>query len=177
MEEWRDIEGYEGLYQVSNWGRVKSIKFNKEIIMKQKDRRGYKGIGLRKKGEKQKFYSIHRLVAQAFLENPNNLPCINHKDENKLNNKVENLEWCTYEYNANYGTRVERLREANLGAKNPYAKKVICITTGETFECIREAADKYGLCETNISACCRGRANYTGIHPVTGEKLVWKYIK
>ena len=174
MEEWRDIKGYEGLYQVSNLGRVKSTKFNKEIIMKQKECRGYKRIGLRKNGEKQKFYSIHRLVAEAFIPNENELPCINHNDENKTNNKVENLEWCSYEYNANYGTRVKRLREANIGGKNPYSKKVICVTTGEEFDCMTDASKKYNANITSIWKCCNNKQKTAGVK--NGEKLVWKYL-
>lgn len=111
-EEWRDIKGYEGLYQVSNFGRVWSNITNR--IMKQKLSSEYFQIGL-SKNNKQTFYCIHRLVAQAFIRNPNNYPCINHKDENKYNNISSNLEWCTYKYNNNYGTRLKRIRESNSG--------------------------------------------------------------
>lgn len=99
-EVWKDIEGYEGLYQVSNLGRVKSLK--KNIIRKQtlgKD--GYLRVILKHNG-KSKNFSVHRLVAKAFLKNVFNYPEVNHKDENKTNNNVSNLEWCTRKYNQNY---------------------------------------------------------------------------
>lgn len=101
MEEvWKDIEGYEGLYQVSNLGRVKNV--NKNIIKKSTElSRGYLRIGLNKHGKTKKFYP-HRLVAQAFIPNPKNKPCVNHKDCNPKNNCVDNLEWCTHKYNNSY---------------------------------------------------------------------------
>ena len=92
-----------GLYQVSNLGRVKSLgnsKTRKEKILKPEIRTGYYSVNLCKSGKRKK-HRVHRLVAQAFIENPKNLPVINHIDENKLNNCVENLEWCTHEYNMN----------------------------------------------------------------------------
>ena len=101
MEEiWKDIVGYEGLYQVSNFGRVKNV--NKNIIKKPTElSKGYLRIGLNKHGKAKKIYS-HRLVAQAFIPNPNNLPCVNHKDCNPKNNCVDNLEWCTHKENNSY---------------------------------------------------------------------------
>ena len=119
MEEiWKDIKGYEGLYQVSNLGRVKSLshivqrKFSsysvKEKILKPaKDKQGYHYLVLCVNC-KTKTFQVHRLVAQAFIENPNSLPCINHKDENPSNNRVDNLEWCTYSYNNTYNDLAHR---------------------------------------------------------------------
>lgn len=110
-EIWKDIKGYEGLYQVSNLGRVKSLKVSKiksERIRKSyQQSSGYISIVLCKNG-KAVNHKVHRLVASAFIDNPNNLPEINHKDENKANNKVDNLEWCDSSYNKNYGTRTEK---------------------------------------------------------------------
>ena len=103
-EIWKDIIGYENLYQVSNFGRIKSLARKAEKILKAKIDKDYYRIGLFK-NKKQKFYAIHRLVAQAFISNPNNYSCVNHKDENKLNNFVDNLEWCSIIYNNNYGNR------------------------------------------------------------------------
>ena len=111
-EIWKDISGYESYYQISNLGRVKSLcrKVNcrngtrivNERIMKLKDLPlGYKQVGLSKNYSVTRFL-VHRLVAEAFISNPNNFPCINHKDGNPSNNCVDNLEWCTYKYNSNY---------------------------------------------------------------------------
>ena len=106
-EIWKDIEGYEGRYKVSNKGRVYDNKLDKFI--------GYESLGYMCvalcKDKKQKKCRVHRLVAQAFIPNPDNLPVINHKDENKTNNCVENLEWCTVKYNTNYGTSIQRQKE------------------------------------------------------------------
>lgn len=120
-EVWKDIEGYEGLYQVSNLGRVKSLeriisdgRHRKERILKPyDDGNGYLRVELQSKP-----FKLHRLVAQAFIPNPDNLPFVNHKDENPKNNRVflnddgsvdeSNLEWCDNKYNINYGTTQER---------------------------------------------------------------------
>lgn len=126
MEEWRDIKGYEGLYQVSNEGRIKSLEriiqgcskggyFDKllpEKIMKQQCNK-YVTVMLCKQGVTKRLL-VHRLVAEAFIPNTNNLPQVNHKDECKTNNTIENLEWCTKEYNNNYGTKNDRIRKAAL---------------------------------------------------------------
>lgn len=101
-ELWKDIEGYEGLYQISNMGRVKSLggkaSHKNEMILKLGIRNTYNVVNLRKNNNKKSF-QIHRLVANAFIPNPNNYPIINHKDENPLNNCVDNLEWCTQKHN------------------------------------------------------------------------------
>ena len=100
MEEmWKDIAGYEGKYQVSNLGNVKSLKTNRNLYYSKSKK--YLRVGLSKNGIR-KGYSIHRLVAQAFLPNPKNKPCINHKDCNGHNNRVDNLQWCTYKENNSY---------------------------------------------------------------------------
>ena len=115
---WKDIPGYEGLYQVSNTGKVRSLIYaysGKTRVLKQATKdNGYKVIGLNKNG-KRKVYHIHRLVAQAFIPNPLNLPQINHKDENPSNNTVWNLEWCTPKYNINYGNCRKKISEAKKG--------------------------------------------------------------
>ena len=121
-EIWKDIEGYEGLYQVSNKGRVKSLKrkicsnsnhkYNtlSEKLLKLSGGGKYIQVILCKDG-KTSAKLVHRLVAQAFIPNPNNLPCVNHKDENKKNNDVRNLEWCTYKYNNEYNGRIEKCKD------------------------------------------------------------------
>ena len=93
-EVWKDCKGYEGLYQVSNYGRVWSVK-GQRYFTGSVNNRGYYATTLTAKNGKRKTEMIHRLVALAFLNNPNNYPQVNHKDENKLNNCVDNLEWCT----------------------------------------------------------------------------------
>lgn len=120
-EIWRPVKGYEGLYEVSNEGRVKSLErysvrfghqkelIDEKIISPRKSGSGYMLVSLSKQGER-KTKSIHRLVAQAFIPNPKSFPFINHKDENKTNNHVDNLEWCTPKYNVNYGTGRKRAK-------------------------------------------------------------------
>ena len=109
-EQWKDIPDYKGLYQISNLGRVKSFRQSskygcqKEYILKPAiANNGYAQVTLYDNTKKRKFL-VHRLVATAFIPNPSNFPQINHKDENRLNNSIENLEWCTAEYNNAYGT-------------------------------------------------------------------------
>ena len=121
-EIWKPKKDYEGLYEVSNLGRVKSLGNGKSINSKEgilkpgKIKQGYLQVTLCK-NRKQKRFLVHRLVAEAFLPNPENLPFINHKDEDKTNNSVDNLEYCTREYNNNYGTRNERVAKANTNGK------------------------------------------------------------
>lgn len=104
-EEWKDIEGYEGKYQVSNLGNVKSLKTNRNLYYSKSCRnRNYLRVGLYK-NKKRVMFSIHKLVAETFIPNQKNLPQVNHKDENPSNNCVTNLEWCTCKENINYGNR------------------------------------------------------------------------
>lgn len=128
-EIWKDVVGYEGLYQVSNLGRVRSLGFDKwhkgKIIKGCFDgKKKYLFVSLHKEG-KSKGFNIHRLVATAFIPNPNNLPQVNHKDEDKTNNCADNLEWCDAFYNMNYGTAMERMistRRANNKNEDMVAK-------------------------------------------------------
>ena len=126
-EIWRPIVGYEGLYEVSSYGRVRSLdryvkgksyRLHKgKVLSPGKNSRGYLSIVLSYNG-KHKVITVHRLVAEAFLPNPDNLPEINHKDEDKTNNRVDNLEFCDHKYNVNYGTRKDRARDTAI--KNGY---------------------------------------------------------
>lgn len=104
-ELWKDIPGYEGLYQVSDCGNVRSLNWRNTGIVKnlylKPHNKGYLQVEL-VKNRKKKMLTVHRLVAATFIPNPDNLPVINHKDENKSNNRVDNLEWCTFSYNATY---------------------------------------------------------------------------
>lgn len=164
MEEiWKDIEGYEGLYQVSNLGRIKSLeryvwnRFSyilvKERILKQSnDKYGYCIISLNK-NNKGKVFKVHRLVAQAFIPNSLNAPQVNHKDEDKKNNYVDNLEWCDSKYNNTYGTRIERIvrnRENKLSKK-----QVMEIYTSNLKN--KELAQKYNVCTTTIGYIKTGK--------------------
>ena len=174
MEEWRDIKGFEGKYMVSNMGRVKSLNYRrtgKEGIMKGvADGHGYLYVKLCKDGKDKKCW-INRLVAQAFLENPNNLPEVNHKDEDKTNNCVENLEYCSKSYNINYGTRNKKAgkRISEKNTNNPkLSKPVIGINKVSglilEFPSAMEAERCTGINNGNITKCCKGKVNSAGGH-------------
>lgn len=168
-EIWKDVKDYEGLYQVSNLGRVKSLgndKTRKEKILKLKNVRGYLLIKLCKDG-KQKFFAVHRLVAQHFIPNSLNLPEINHKDENKENNCLENLEWCDRTYNINYGTRNERVAEKR--SKNVYQYDISGNFIRE-WKSAYEIQREIGCSQGNISDCCRGKRKSV-------YKFIWTYEK
>lgn len=145
MEEWLNIDGYPD-YQVSNTGKVKSIKYGKERILKPLNTNGYQRVILYLDGKVKRIY-IHQLVSRAFLPNPENLTQVNHKDENPLNNNVENLEWCTQEHNINYGTRTQRAAKSK-------SKPVRCIETNIIYPSIIEIQRKLGFSQGNICDCC-----------------------
>lgn len=130
-EFWKDIEGYEGLYQISSTGKIKSLSryvkcghrgFEGKRLIKEKIMKpylmpmGYLTVSLRKNNIDRQYF-IHRLVARTFIPNPNDLPCVNHKNENKVDNCIDNLEWCTYSYNDNYGNRNSKISESRKGIK------------------------------------------------------------
>lgn len=164
-EVWKDIKNYEGLYQVSNLGRVKSLYFGKETILKpSKNNKGYLFVYLFKDKIRQHCF-IHRLVAETFIENSNNLPCINHKDENPLNNTLENLEWCSHLYNMTYGTIVERRSTKKKKAVNQYDKANNLIKEWKSAIDIERAI---GIAQGSIIRCCRGKQRTAGGY-------VWKY--
>lgn len=160
-EIWKDIKGYEGLYQVSNLGRIK--KLPNKILNCTITVQGYKTVHLSK--EKQsKIFRVHRLVAKAFIENPNNYDVVNHKDENKLNNCINNLEWCDTKYNIHYSKCWE-------AANSKTSKKVMQLdaNTGEVirvYNSIGEANRTLGT--THVYDCVKGRCK-----TVKGYK--WEY--
>lgn len=170
-EKWLDIAGFEGYYQVSNTGRIKSFRKGKrygkpeEFILKSSiANTGYCQVTLYKPGTKKKFL-VHRLVAEAFLDNPNNYQYINHKDETRTNNNVENLEWCTARYNNMYGTA--RLRSILTEGK-PVSQ---CLPSGQhiaTYTCVSVAAKINRVDRATIICCCNGRCSTAGGY-------VWKY--
>lgn len=168
IEIWKDIKGYEGIYQVSNYGRVKSLhnKFgNKELIMKlNKKYNGYYQVRLKNNGE-SKDVSIHRLVALHFIPNPENKPQVNHINEDKSDNRAENLEWCTSSYNNTYGTRIERV-------KSKVSKPVLQYDLNGNFIkeylSLVEASKQNNFSAGNICNCCYGRYSQA-------NGYIWKY--
>ena len=167
-EEWKDIKGYEGLYQVSNKGRVKSIRNN--IILKPIiSDKGYYRVDLSKNNNKDRI-RVHRLVAQAFIPNPNNYPQVNHKDENKSNNRVDNLEWCTDKYNHDYGTRNERATK-HLADFNSIS--VVQLDNNHKLIKVWKSASSVniqGIEHQHISECCSGKI-------ITYKNYYWLYKK
>jgi hypothetical protein len=151
-EIWKDIPGYEGLYKVSNLGNVFSLR-SERCLAQHPVKGGYLLVPLAL-GGKRRFWLVHRLVAMAFIPNPDNLPEVNHKDENTTNNHEKNLEWCTRKYNANYGTALQRMAATN-------SKPVVQLKGGEvvkTYESIKAAGEDTGFDRGNISKCCTGKS-------------------
>lgn len=195
MEEvWRDVFGYEGLYQVSNYGRVKSLtrRINsglnyshyktvyEQILKPSKDKDGYACYVLWKENRNKKWFA-HKLVSITFIPNPDNLPCVNHKDENKLNNFVwvnpdgsideskSNLEWCTVKYNTNYGTAIQRRSEKTRNGK--LSKPVLQFSMDGTF--IKEwesVSDTRRAGLSSVDKCCNGKRK-------SAHGFIWKYKK
>lgn len=155
MEEWKDIEGYEGLYRISNYGNVYSVR--RGIILKTRNVRGYLGVVLQNGKWDRQF--IHRLVAKAFVPNPNNLPQVNHINENKTDNRPENLEWCDQAYNNAYGTRTIRAAENRRRPVLQYDKEGNFIKKHNS---VNDAASSCGKSYTGIIACIKGRQKTCG---------------
>ena len=179
-EIWKDIEGYEGLYQVSNLGRIQSLPrvnlcVNRTYIRKGKvlkgssDKDGYLCVHLSKNGIERKFL-VHRLVAKHFIPNPNNYQQVNHKNEIVNDNRVLNLEWCDCAYNIRYGTGIKR--RAKLQTNKHGAKAVLQYTLDGEF--VREVPSTmeivrtYGFRQSHINECCLGKAK-------SSYGYVWKY--
>lgn len=172
-EIWKDIPNYEGLYQISNHGRIKSLirKFCKqEQIVKCSLRKdGYIMVYLSKNGKK-KYHSVHRIVATVFIPNPNMLPFVNHINENKADNRVENLEWCDAKYNTNYGTCIERRAKSQTNKHGAisviqYSLKGDMIAE---YPSLMEASRMTKVPARAICACCK---NYQK----SAFGYVWKY--
>lgn len=153
IEEWRTVDEFPE-YEVSNKGRVRK---NEKLLSQTHDTSGYWMVSMRKTTRK-----VHRLVAKAFIPNPDNLPFVNHKDEDKGNPNVENLEWCTHIYNVNYGTCQQRrsktlMGHPKLGAAGRPMRPVLQIKNGEYigyFESCQEASRKTGVNDRHITECC-----------------------
>lgn len=183
VEVWKDIRDYEDYYQSSTFGRVRSVdrwvkgkngrlQFIKGKILKQLNHtHGYLSVNL-SKCNTSKMFLVHRLVAETFIPNPNNLSMVNHKDENKQNNSVSNLEWCDSKYNCNYGTAIERMTKSLTN--NIYTSREVDVydldmNFIETLPSLAECARKYNLKKANVIHCCNGGcwddALHTKWHP------------
>lgn len=208
-EIWLPIKDFPN-YQVSNLGRIKSLSFKghkrEQIIKPRNDKDGYSLITLTKDG-KQYTFKVHRIVAQAFIENPFNKPCVDHINTVRNDNRAENLRWVTVKENRNnpitlkksgaarkgkytgenswwYGKhlsneakeKISKNRKGKcVGAESPVARRVICLTTFEIFDTIKEAAEKYNIKSfAHITSCCRGNRNSCG--KLNGIPLQWKYL-
>lgn len=197
MEIWKDIEGFEGLYQVSNLGRVKSLerttqlpinkycagfRCQKELILKQFSRsNGYKSVNLNKNGNN--FFTVHRLVAQAFCPNPNGYDTVNHIDENKKNNRADNLEWCSARDNVlkwidNHRSvlqkRMNKQHQMMVDRHNKNNREVINLDTGKKYSSLKELEAETGFNRHQIAvAICKGtRSN--GFHWAYTGKITTK---
>lgn len=167
------IPSFEGKYEVDKTGRVFNSKTGDEL-KQQVTTNGYKSVALYKNG-KYIHVRVHRAVAMAFIENPNNLPFVNHKDESRTNNAVENLEWCDHQYNINYGTARERQAAKIRGRRRSDAvrenmrvkmklfqnsaegsgRPCICLETGERFTSISVAAQHFMISEATVRQSCK----------------------
>lgn len=190
MEVWKDIKGFEGLYQVSNLGKIKSLERKRKNYSKmqivpekikstRKDPQGYHQCDLYK-DNKQKTVRIHRVVAEAFIKNPDGKETVNHEDGNKDNNQVSNLEWATFaEQNEHfYKNKLkseENIKKAVRAMNKAQSKRTRCITTGEIFESASEAGRAKKVSSSLIMRVCRGRGKSAG-KGENGELLRWEYV-
>lgn len=160
MSIWKDVTGYEGLYLVSDEGEILSLKHHppKKLKFGLRGRKNllYQFVSLAKNGE-NKCFSVHRLVAQAFLDNPDDLPEVNHKDENPLNNRVDNLEWCSRQYNIAY-SKCKRIEQYENGVKLAEYRGIV------------EASRLTGISRTAINNNLRGYSQTAGGY-------AWKYAE
>lgn len=173
VEEWRTVvidgEVWER-YEVSTKGNVRSLNYKetgKTRELRKSNSHGYLVVCLHK-NKKKKIFSIHRLVASTFIPNPNNYAEVNHIDENKENNSIENLEWCDRKYNVNHGTHTERMIKSKTNHPK-ISKRVRCIETGIIYESMAQAERETGLSHGNIAKCCKGKLKTCGGY-------TWEYV-
>lgn len=166
QEKWLPVKGYEGFYEISDHGKVRSVKRRGYIMSPYKNNGGYLCIRL-SKDNKKKSFTVHRLVAEAFIPNPENLPQINHKNENKTYNLVENLEWCDCRYNLMYGSLPEKRKKLYGQAVCMYDKHGRFL---KTFRSAREAERQLGVSHNSILKCCKGESYFAG-------SFLWRFEK
>lgn len=191
IEIWKDIKGYEGIYQISSLGRVKSLErwiktgrggnqLRGGIILNPKiNTAGYYEVGLRKTGKKRKFIRVHQLVAIHFIPNPENKPCIDHINRNRTDNRVENLRWCTYKENSNNPLTIQHLKDVNpkiwkgvYGKLHAHAKPIIQFDLEgnliRKWDCAVDAVRQGNFTKSGISSCLKGAQE-------THRGSKWKY--
>lgn len=163
----KDIAGYEGLYAITPYGEVWSYK-RKRFLKPSTNTGGYFQVLLYKDGKRYCRF-VHRLTAEAYLDNPENLPQVNHKDEVKTHNWISNLEWANAKYNNNFGTRNDRIAKAMIN--NPKrSHRIRCVETGEEFPSISECARNLGISQGNLSDHLHGRHKHVnGLHFILCE--------
>ena len=180
-EEWRDVVGYEGLYQDSNQGRVKSLErtfidkigreryFKGRILKPAMDKGGYLRVGLCD-GKKRKTFKLHRLVCEAFHENPDNKPQVNHINEIKTDNRASNLGWATARENSNFGTRNERIgKKSAITKSKPIAQYTLNGKLLKVWPSLKEAKRGTGFSQGNVSQVANGKRKQA-------YGFIWKYI-
>lgn len=168
VEIWKDIKGFE-TYQVSNLGRVKSNR-SRKTILKPNDLKGYQQVTLINNNERKSFL-VHRLVAKAFIPNPNNYQEVNHKDENKANNSVSNLEWCNRTYNCNYGDRNKKIRHYQQENGSVRNREILQYDLNGNFikewYSIADICREFNVSQSSISKCCINKGTSIG--------YIWRY--
>lgn len=170
-EIWKWISGYEGLYQASNLGNIKSYKRGRELILKPRiDKDSYHKVILADENGIRKEYRLHRLIAQTFLENPNNHPFVNHKDEDVTNNNVNNLEWCDAKYNDNYGTRNKKISDVQIGnaGKARPIKEIRPDKTEVIYSSVSKAGKQLGVTISSILSSMKRNGKCKGSR--------WEYL-
>ena len=193
MEEWRDIIGYEGSYQISNLGHVKSLNrtdttgrnIKEKILKGTPNKDGYLCVEFKKDGKRRTF-AVHRLVAMMFIPNIENKQCVDHINTTRTDNRVENLRWVTHKENCNNELTRKHRSEAIKGKKNPFygkkhtketmqkiRKKVYCKELDKTYESIAEAEKQLGI--NHISCACNGLRKTAGKHK--GQRLHWEFVQ
>ena len=176
IEIWKDVVGYESTHQISNLGRVRVKEstihtstgnriYKSKLLNPQTNNGNYKFVTLIVNNNRKTAY-IHRLVAEAFIPNPDNLPCVNHKDEDKTNNSVDNLEWCTYQYNNSYNDKGKRISATK---SIPVYQFDLNGNLIKEWKSMKEAGKSLGIDEANISAACSGKLK-------TYKGFIWKKI-